>query len=104
MKKVLSAVTLCLILLQSVNGQKKETQTVELSTGTSIPIFKIADIYGKEINPGQLKELFRMSNEPLVFVADKSGVIRCKQKGHLMINTGLKQIVKELIKQTPKDK
>jgi peroxiredoxin len=44
-----------------------------------------------------LKELFKMTDEPLVYVIDKKGIIRYKKKGNLVINNEFEKFIQELL-------
>jgi len=47
---------------------------------------------------GALKKLFNMTNEPLVFVVDKLGIIRYKEKGVFIVDNSLEELIKKLLK------
>jgi len=46
---------------------------------------------------GSLKELLKMTDGPLTFIIDKSGIIRYKKNGFLTANDEVKELVKKLI-------
>ena len=46
---------------------------------------------------GSLKELLKMTDSPLTFIIDKSGMIRYKKKGFLIVNDEVEELVKKLI-------
>lgn len=47
---------------------------------------------------GALKKLFNMTNEPLVFVVDKLGIICYKKKGVFVVDNLLEELIKKLLK------
>lgn len=46
---------------------------------------------------GSLKDLLKMTGGPLTFIIDKSGIIRYKKNGFLIVNDEVKELVKKLI-------
>lgn len=46
-----------------------------------------------------LKKLFNMTNEPLVFVVDKRGIIRYKKSGYLIVDNELDTLVQKLLEE-----
>ena len=44
-----------------------------------------------------LKKLFQMTDKPLVFVTDKSGIIRYKKKGDLIIDNNFEELIQKLL-------
>ncbi len=46
---------------------------------------------------GSLKELLKMTDGPLTFIIDKSGIIRYKKNGFLIVNDEVKELIGRLI-------
>ena len=46
---------------------------------------------------GSLKELLKMADSPLTFIIDKSGIIRYKKNGYLIVDKEVEELVKKLI-------
>lgn len=46
---------------------------------------------------GSLKELLKMADSPLTFIIDKSGIIRYKKNGYLLVDNKVEELVKKLI-------